>query len=126
MYDIYLNKNCKISDLIECGFRKNKNYYILNTPVYTNNSYPAISVKIIISLDNNHIDYDVINNNSGELYTHFYNRKYGNQEHNQVLLIIINELNKIFKKLNDKRIISHYRKKENGYAKDSKIPKNKF
>lgn len=106
MSNVYLNKHCKIKNLLEYGFRKNKKYYELIKPIYINNNCPVISVKFIISLDDSFIDYDVINNNSGELYTHFYNREYGNQKQNKVLKIIINELNKILKEMKSRNIIS--------------------
>ena len=52
----------------------------------------------------------MIDNNSGELYTHLYNRMYSNPKHNKVLKKIIKELNIHLGRMKNAGIISDYRK----------------
>ena len=76
MWEIKLHKNCKIKDLTKYGFKKYGFNYKLSIPLYKYKNAPVISASFMISMNDNYIGYDVIDNNSGEIYTHFYNRTY--------------------------------------------------
>ncbi|MCI8579211.1 MAG: hypothetical protein HFH04_00425 [Dorea sp.] len=110
MWEINLHKECKKDDLAEYGFRKCGAEYRLNIPLYKYKHTPIISVNFVVSIFDNYIGYDVIDNNSGELYTHLYNRMYSNPKHNKVLKKIIKELNIHLERMKNVGIISDYRK----------------
>ncbi len=112
MWEINLYKDYNINDLIKHGFKKYGMVYKLNIPLYKYKNIPVISVNLTVSTSDNYIGYDVIDNNSGELYTHLYNRMYANSKHNKVLKEVIKKLNKSFEKLKDAKIISDYQKVE--------------
>lgn len=108
MYKISLYKNCDSNDLIKYGFKKCGSNYKLNIPLYKYKNIPVISVNFIISDSYDYIGYDVIDCNSGELYIHFYNREYSNSKSNIVLKKVIKELNRLFDKMKNEKIISDY------------------
>lgn len=110
MCEIVLNKDYKTDDLIKYGFKKYGTNYRLNIPLYRYKDIPVVSASFIISVSDNYIGYDVIDNNSGEIYTHFYNRTYTNPKHNKVLKVVIKELNLNLEKMKRLNIISDYRK----------------
>lgn len=110
MWEINLHKNYNINDFIKYGFRKYGTIYKLNIPLYKYKITPVISVNFMVFIPDNYIGYDVIDNNSGELYTHFYNRIYTNPKRNKVLKKIIDELNKHLEEMKNLGIIHNYRK----------------
>ena len=112
MSEANLNKSYKLDDLIKYGFRKCGTNYRLNLPLYKYKNIPVIIVNFIISTSDNYIGYDVIDNNSGGVYTHFYNRSYSNPKHNKVLKKVILEINKCLESMKNANIISNYRKVE--------------
>lgn len=67
-----------------------------------------LSLICLISISD--MRYDVIDNNSGEMYGHLYNRMYTNPKYNKVLKKVIRELNAIFRKMKNVGIISNYEK----------------
>lgn len=108
MWEINLHKECKKDDLTKYGFRKCGVAYRLNIPLYKYKNTPVISANFVVLLSDNYIGYDVIDNNSGELYTHLYNRLYSNPKCNKVLKKIIKELNIILEKMKNSELISDY------------------
>lgn len=110
MWKINLHKDCQVDDLINYGFKKFGTIYKWSIPLYKYKHIPVINVNFAVSISDGYIGYDIIDNNSGGLYIHLYNRKYSNPKRNKVLKNVIKELNLHLEKMKNTGIISNYRR----------------
>lgn len=111
--ELSLCKECSAEELLKYGFKKcgvNNEMYKISIPLYRYKKIPVISVIFFVFVSEKYISYDVIDNNSGSIYIHLYNRNHSNPKRNKVLKSVINELNKCFENMKKANIISDYRK----------------
>lgn len=77
MYPIKINKTVTHTRLISFGFRKYGKTYRLSVPICMYNGKPTLSLDFIINIEEKSFQYEIIDNNTGTLYSSFYNQRYG-------------------------------------------------
>ena len=103
MKQLKLSKDCSHEVLTSFGFRKHGLNYKLNIPLYTYKKIPVISVHFLVSGLDNYIGYDVIDDNSGTIYSAYYDASLKND--NKVLDKIKKKLEEIFEEMTEKNIL---------------------
>lgn len=110
MNKIRLNKTVTQKKLLTFGFQKYGSSYRLIVPVCTYNAKPTITVDFYIDLNNGLFEYEVIDQNSQNLYNPYYVREYGrNDIANQADQII----QKYLQEMQDTKIIKKIRRQDN-------------
>lgn len=110
MEQIKLHKKCDDKILLDYGFRKrkyrNEITYTLSVPLYKYKNSSVIEVQFRVFRAYGCIGYDIVESCSGNLYIHFYDKKYSNSDQNDVLKIVKNNLNKELQTMKNAMIIS--------------------
>ena len=96
MKEYELHKNCTHEILIKNGFKKYGQVYRLNTPLYEYKNYPTVSVEFQVSFPNT-FEYEVVDNNSENIYVSFYNPTEADKKNNLVLKKVKRNLKKKLK-----------------------------
>ena len=94
------------------GFVKHGLNYKLSIPLYAYKRTPVISVNFLVSGTNDYIGYDVIDNNSGIIYSAYYDTSQISE--NKVLDKIKRKLDEVFEEMVEKNILEE----ENENAED--------
>lgn len=103
MKELKLCKECNHEKLIDFGFRKYGTMYRLTVPIYSYHDMAVISVSFGVSALDNHIGYDVIDNNTGMIYSPYYNNSYSSSG-NLVLKKVNRNVNKVIRALEENQI----------------------
>lgn len=77
MYPIKINKTVTHTRLISFGFRKYGKTYRLSVPICMYKGKPTLSLDFIINIEEKSFQYEIIDNNTGTIYSSFYNQRYG-------------------------------------------------
>lgn len=116
-----LNKKCNNKILLDYGFKKYRNLYIITIPLYSYGVHTVIQSRFTVSLEEDFICYDVINALYDSTYASFYDNEYSNPKENIVLKTVKNNFRKELELMKRKNIIEEIKDEE-----DCKIWKNKF
>lgn len=103
MKQLKLSKECSHDKLAQYGFKKFGLNYKLNIPLYTYKKTPVISAHFLVSSLDNYIGYDVIDDNSGTIYSAYYDTDLKTE--NKVLDKIKKKLEEIFEEMTEKNIL---------------------
>ncbi len=104
MKELKLCKECNHDKLVNFGFKKYGTTYRMTIPIYSyHDDVAVISVSFYISTLDNYIGYDVIDNNTGMIYSPYYNNTYSSSN-NFVLRKINRKINKIINDLEKNKI----------------------
>ena len=112
MKQLRLDKRCTPKFLQDYGFAKHGLNYKLSIPLYAYKRTPVISVNFLVSGTNDYIGYDVIDNNSGIIYSAYYDTRQISE--NKVLDKIKRKLDEVFEEMVEKNILEE----ENENAED--------
>lgn len=120
MYPIKVNKTVTHTRLISFGFRKYGKTYRLSVPICMYKGNPTLSLDFIINIEEKSFQYEIIDNNTGNLYSSFYNQRYGR---NYVVNTTQVKLNEYINKMIDCKILRKGGKKD-GKNSESNIQRN--
>ena len=112
MKQLRLDKRCTPKILQDYGFVKHGLNYKLSIPLYAYKRTPVISVNFLVSGTNDYIGYDVIDNNSGIIYSAYYDTSQISE--NKVLDKIKRKLDEVFEEMVEKNVLEE----ENENAED--------
>ena len=104
MKEYRLHNDCTHEQLIKNKFKKYGQVYRLNIPLYEYKNYPTVSAEFQISLPNT-FEYEVVDNNSENIYVSFCNPTEADKKNNLVLKKVKRNLKKKLKELSELGII---------------------
>lgn len=116
MYPIKINKTVTHTRLISFGFRKYGKTYRLSVPICMYKGRSTLSLDFIINIEEKSFQYEIIDNNTGTLYSSFYNQRYGR---NYVVNTTQKKLNEYINKMIDYKIL-----RKGGKNNESSIQRN--
>lgn len=93
------NNSCEHATLIQHGFQKYGNKYILKFPLHKYKKTTVIELNILISTENEKVELEVMDCTTNSLYTPFYNSEYPSKKNNLVLQKVERKANKKVKEL---------------------------
>lgn len=117
MYPIKINKSVTHTRLISFGFRKYGKTYRLSVPICLYKGRPTLSLDFLINIEEKSFQYEVIDNNTGSLYSSFYNQRYGK---NYVVDTTKKKLNEYINKMIDCKILRKGGKKDGKNSEQSR------
>ena len=120
MYPIKINKTVTHTRLISFGFRKYGKTYRLSVPICIYKGNPTLSLDFIINIEEKSFQYEIIDNNTGALYSSSYNQKYGR---NYVVNATQKKLNEYINKMIEFKILRKGGKRD-GKNSESSIQRN--
>lgn len=109
MKQLKLHKECTHDKLIKFGFKKYGLKYKLFLPLYKYKTHDVIIAEFLVSTIDHYIGYDVIDNNTGTLYFPYYSND--GILNNLVKQKIVKKMDEIFEELNNRNIITEYKKR---------------
>lgn len=98
MKEYKLHKKCTHEMLIKNGFKKYGQVYRVSISLYEYKNYPTVSVEFQASFPDT-FEYEVIDNNSENIYVSFYNPTEADKKNNLVLKKVKRNLKKKLKEL---------------------------
>ena len=109
MQAIKVNKTVTHTRLMSFGFRKYGTTYRLSVPICLYKGRSTLSLDFSINMEEKSFQYEIIDNNTGSLYSSFYNQRYGK---NYVVDTTKKKLNEYIKKMIDCKILRKGGKKD--------------
>lgn len=117
MQGMKVNKTVTHTRLISFGFRKYGKIYRLSVPVCLYKGRLTLSLDFLINIEEKSFQYEVIDNNTGSLYSSFYNQRYGK---NYVVDTTKKKLNEYINKMIDCKILRKGSKKDGKNSEQSR------
>lgn len=116
MQGMKVNKTVTHTRLISFGFKKYGKIYRLSVPVCLYKGRPTLSLDFLINIEEKSFQYEVIDNNTGSLYSSFYNQRYGK---NYVVDTTKKKLNEYINKMIEFKILRKGGKRDVNSSKTS-------